>query len=57
VVKKVLVRTLADRKWIRVVSVNKPLFLALLLGAIQFTSFGFASNFVLDLVYHLFANI
>jgi hypothetical protein len=57
VVKKVLVRTLADRKWIRVVSINKPLFLALLPGASQFTSFGFASNFVLDLAYRLFANI
>jgi hypothetical protein len=25
-------------------------------GASQFTSFGFASNFVLDLIYRLFAN-
>jgi hypothetical protein len=27
-VKKVLVRMLADRRWIRLLSVNKPLFLA-----------------------------
>jgi hypothetical protein len=32
VVKKVSVRTLADRRWIRLLSVNKPLFLAPLPG-------------------------
>jgi hypothetical protein len=33
VVKKVYVRTLADRRWIRLLSLNKPLFLRRFQGA------------------------
>jgi hypothetical protein len=46
-VKKVQVRTLADRRWIRLLFVNKPLFLALLLGSKLVYSIWFASNFLL----------
>jgi hypothetical protein len=57
VVKKVLVRTLADRGWIRLLSVNKPLFLVPLPGSKLVYIIWFAFNLVLYLVYHLFTNI
>jgi hypothetical protein len=57
VVKKVLVRTLADHRWIRLLSVNKPLFLAPLPRSKLVYIVWFASNLVLYLVYLLFANI
>jgi hypothetical protein len=57
VVKKVLVRTLTDRRRIRLLSVNKPLFLAPLSGSKLVYIVWFASNFLLYLVYLLFANI
>jgi hypothetical protein len=47
VVKKVLVRTLADRRWIRLLSINKPLFLVPLPGSKLVYIIWFASNFVL----------
>jgi hypothetical protein len=46
---------LADRRWIRLLSVNKPLFLALLLGTKLVYIIWFAFNLVLYLVYLLFA--
>jgi hypothetical protein len=55
VVNKVWVRTLADRRGIRLLSVNKPLFLAPLLGSKLVCIVWFAFNLVLYLVYLLFA--
>jgi hypothetical protein len=55
VVKKVWVRTLADHRGIRLLSVNKPLFLAPLLGSKLVYIVWFAFNLVLYLVYLLFA--
>jgi uncharacterized integral membrane protein len=55
VVKKVWVCTLADRRGIRLLSVNKPLFLAPLLGSKLVYIVWFACNLVLYLVYLLFA--
>jgi hypothetical protein len=55
VVKKVWVRTLADRRGIRLLSVNKPLFLAPLPGSKLVYFVWFAFNLVLYLVYLLFA--
>jgi hypothetical protein len=55
VVKKVWVRMLADRRGIHLLSVNKPLFLALLPGSKLVYIVWFASNLVLYLVYLLFA--
>jgi hypothetical protein len=55
VVKKVWVRTLADRRGIRQLSVNKPLILAPLPGSKLVYIVWFASNLVLYLVYLLFA--
>jgi hypothetical protein len=55
VVKKAWVRTLADRRGIRLLSVNKPLFLAPLPGSKLVYIIWFASNLVLNLVYLLFA--
>jgi hypothetical protein len=55
VVKKVKVRTLADRRGIRLFSVNKPLFLASLPGSKLVYIIWFAYNLVLYLVYLLFA--
>jgi hypothetical protein len=48
---------LVDRRWIRLLSVNKPLFLAPLPGSKLVYIVWFASNFALYLVYLLFANI
>jgi hypothetical protein len=56
-VKKVYVRTLVDHKWIHFLSVNKPLFLAPLPSSKLVYIIWFASNFVLSLVYLLFASI
>jgi hypothetical protein len=55
VVNKVWVRTLADHRGIRLLAVNRPLFLALLLGRKLVYIIWFASNLVLYLVYLLFA--
>jgi hypothetical protein len=55
VVKKVYVRTLADCRWIRLLSVNKPLFLVPLPGSKLVYIVWFAFNLVLYLVYLLFA--
>jgi hypothetical protein len=54
-VKKVWVRTLADRRGIRLLSVIKPLFLVLLPGSKLVYNVWFASNLVLYLVYLLFS--
>jgi hypothetical protein len=54
VVKKVWVRTLADRRGIHLLSVNKPLFLAPLPGSKLVYIVWFAFNLVLYLVYLLF---
>jgi hypothetical protein len=51
VMKKVWVRTLADRRGIRLLSVNKPLFLAPLLGSKLVYIVWFAFNLVLSFVY------
>jgi hypothetical protein len=48
---------LVDRSWIRLLSVNKPLFLVPLPGSKLVYVVWFASNFLLYLVYLLFANI
>jgi hypothetical protein len=48
VVKKVLVRTLADRRWIRLLSVKKPLFQVTLSGSKLVYIIWFASSFVLS---------
>jgi hypothetical protein len=48
VVKKVLVRTLADRRWIRLLSVKKPLFQVPLSGSKLVYIIWFASSFVLS---------
>jgi hypothetical protein len=55
VVKKVWVRTLADRRGIRLLSINKPLIPAPLPGNKLVYIVWFASNLVLYLVYLLFA--
>jgi hypothetical protein len=55
VVKKVQVHTLADRRWIRLLFVNKPLFLAPLSGSKLVYIVCFAFNLVLYLFYLLFA--
>jgi hypothetical protein len=46
---------LADRRWIHLLSVNKPLFLVPLPGFKLVYIVWFASNFLLYLVYLLFA--
>jgi hypothetical protein len=51
----VLTRTLADRRGIHLLSVNKPLFLAPLLGSKLVYIVWFAFNLVLYLVYLLFS--
>jgi hypothetical protein len=55
VVKRCGVRMLADRRGIRLLSVNKPLFLALLPGSKLVYIIWFAFKLVLYLVYLLFA--
>jgi hypothetical protein len=54
---KGVVRTLANRRWIHLLSVSKPLFLASLPGSKLVYIVWFASNLVLYLVYLLFTNI
>jgi hypothetical protein len=55
VVEKVWVRTLADRRGIRLLSVNKPLFIAPLPGSKLVYIVWFAFNLVLYLVYLSFS--
>jgi hypothetical protein len=55
VVKKVLVRTHVDRRVTRLLSINKPLFLAPMLGSKLVYIVWFEFNIVLYLVYLLFA--